>query len=277
MEDVMSDNTDDYVETVIGKSRKELISTHIKDRNGNMDEKANRAATIANIAEEAERLSTVVARQSNYATLTKTCTKLISESRKIISAPDFNADDALDKLDDVKHHLIRACESRKLRPKLFPRILGCNIFYITVFISIIVWKSLIPLGSSASHGMGAGILTCAIWGGIGGVIDALIALNSHFTNQDFDDQYEYWYYLHPFIGMSLGAIIYLVLQAGLATISNSNTAAGNGTSTIQVGITAFSISVAFLAGFKQNAAIEFLSRVVKSVFQKEDSEDKKSS
>jgi hypothetical protein len=267
MANVISNNIDDYVETVVGKPRKELISASIGDE----------AATRANIAEEAERLSTMVARQSNSATLTKICTKLIRESREIISAPDFNADDALDKLDDVKYHLIRAYESRKLRPKLFGRILGCNIFYIAVFISIIVWKSLIPLSSTTPAGMGAGILSCAIWGGIGGVVDALIALNSHFTNQDFDKQYEYWYYLHPFIGMSLGAIVYLVLQAGLATISNSNTAAGNGTSTVQVGITAFSISVAFLAGFKQNAAIEFLSRVVKSVFQKEDSEDKKSS
>jgi hypothetical protein len=33
-----------------------------------------------------------------------------------------------------------------------------------------------------------------------------------------------------------------------------------------IGVTALPIALAFLAGLKQNAAIEFLGRVVKSVF-----------
>lgn len=264
--------TDSYVEELIGKPRKELISTHIKSRSGEIDAEANRAATLANLAEEADRLFKEVAERSSSAPLTDTCTRLIGEARKIISAPDFDAADALDKLDEVKFHLIRAHETRKLWP-LFMFILGVNLTYLAVFILFIVSKSLIPLNSGASDAMGTGILACAIWGGLGGVVDALVSLNLHVTKQDFDKRYIGWYCLHPLIGGALGVIIYLVLQAGLATISNSNTIAGNGTSTVQVGVTAFSIAVAFLAGFKQTTAIKFLSRIVKSILQKEDSED----
>ena len=277
MANAVPNNIDDYVERVIGeKSRKDLIPIPIRDKNGNIDEKAVAVAN-AHMTEEADRLSVMVTEQSSSAALTKTCRKLIDEAREIISATDCKANDALGKLDDVKHYLIRTHESRKLRPKLFWPIFGVNFVYVATFTAIVILKSLLPLSSAPPAGMGAGILSCAIWGGVGGVIDALIALNSHFTNQDFDKQYEYWYYVHPIIGMSLGVIVYLLLQAGLATIGNSNAATADGTSTVQVGITAFSIAVAFLAGFKQNAAIEFLSRVVKSVFQKEDSEDKKPS
>jgi hypothetical protein len=133
--------------------------------------------------------------------------------------------------------------------------------------------------------MGIGILACAIWGGVGGVVDALVSLNAHVTDQDFDKRYIGWYCLHPLIGGALGVVIYLVLQAGLATITNSTTTAGNvtstvaenGTSTAKFGVTAFSIVVAFLAGFKQMTAIGFLSRIVKSIFREEASTDKESS
>jgi hypothetical protein len=271
MKNANSNHTDDYVLKVIGKTRKELIST------GGIDENADKAATLVNLAEEADRLSMIAAEQSSCVSLTDNCTKLIAESRKIIADSKFNPDDVLEKLDAVKRQLIRAHESRKLWPTMFLRIFFSNLFGLAVFIGIIVWKTLVPGSSSASGGMAAGILACAIWGGVGGVVDALVALNYHFVNQDFDKQYEPWYYLHPLIGMSLGAIIYLVLQAGLATISNSNTTAASDTGAVQVGITAFSIAVAFLAGFKQTAAIEFLSRIVKSVFQKEDSNSTKPS
>jgi hypothetical protein len=270
-------NADAYVKRVIGKTRKELISTQITSKSGKIDEKANRAATIANLLAEADRLSELVAEQSSSATLTARCAELTSQARKIILDPEkFDAHDALDKLDDVERRLIRADETRHLWP-LFVFILCVNLIWLAVFIFLIVSKSLIPLNSGASDGMGAGILACAIWGGIGAVLDALVSLDMHVTDQDFDRRYVGWYCLHPLIGGTLGVIIYLVLQAGLATISNSTTVAGNGASAVTVGVTAFSIAVAFLAGFKQMTAIRFLSRIVKSVFQEEASTDKESS
>ena len=269
-------NLNRYVKEVIGKPRQELISTDKKGSDGKPDDQANKSATLNNFEEEVERLSILAAEQSSCTVLTNDCKKIIKASRKSLSDTNFKIDDVLDNLDDLKRRLIRAHESRILWPKVFVRILLGNVFWIGLFIGIIIWQSLIPAtGSSGSMAMG--ILACAIWGGVGGVVDAAVSLISHFTIQDFDKQFEPWYYLHPFLGMSLGAIIYLVFQAGLATISNSNTTPGGGTTTLQVGVNALSITIAFLAGFKQTSAINFLIRIVKSVFEKEESSTQKSS
>lgn len=267
-------STDDYIAKVIGRPRNDLICTDKKDANGNIDERANMPVTRSNLEEEADRLSRMAAEQSNCISLANACTKSISEVRSVLAKPNFNADDALNDLDAVKRHLIQAHKSRSLWPVLFVRIFIYNLFLMIGFVAVIVWKSLIPDNAGASSGMAAGILACAIWGGVGGVVDAFVALIAHFTNQDFDNQFQPWYYLHPLLGMSLGAIIYLVFQSGLSAISNSTTGT---TQTMQVGVTALSIAVAFFAGFKQTSAMEFLGRIVKSVFQKDDSTDKKSS
>ncbi len=91
-----------------------------------------------------------------------------------------------------------------------------------------------------------------------------MALMEHFTNRDFDRQFQSWYFIHPLMGISLGAIVYLIFQAGLASVGNSVTTTG--TATVQVGITALSIAVAFLAGFKQTSAIAFISGIGDSIF-----------
>jgi hypothetical protein len=66
------------------------------------------------------------------------------------------------------------------------------------------------------------------------------------------------------MGISLGAVVYLIFQAGLASVGNS--VATNSTTTVHVGITALSIVVAFLAGFKQTSAIAFVSGIGDSIF-----------
>lgn len=274
------DTTDEYVVKIMGTERKDLISSNDK-------------ATREKLEAEADMLLREAIQRSSSTTLTNTVRDLINEARSTISKRPLKPHAVMDKLDEVRLVLVRAYETRKLWP-LFSSIVFLNIVYLGIFIWLIAWKSLMPPYSGPMNAMAAGIASCALWGGIGGVVDALDSLNYHVAkSRDFDKQYTGWYWLHPLLGGALGAIVYLVLQAGLATISNSamtaanvtntvagnatGTVAGNGTGTVAVGVTAFSIAVAFLTGFKQMTAIAFLSRIVKSIFQKEDSEGKKPS
>jgi len=55
----------------------------------------------------------------------------------------------------------------------------------------------------------------------------------------------------------------------LASVGNSVSTTGS--ATVQVGITALSIAVAFLAGFKQTSAIAFISGVGDSIFNSKNS------
>ena len=99
------------------------------------------------------------------------------------------------------------------------------------------------------------------WGGIGGVTGALHALWRHIAaRQDFDKQYAMWYYTNPLMGVALGAFIYLVVQAGLVSIT------GGAQSSVENAVPAFVL--AWLSGFQQNVAYDIVRRLLK-VFQLE--------
>jgi hypothetical protein len=252
-----------YIVNVLGKPRKDLVSTEKKKADGTIDVKANNPVTGDNLEEEIDRLSRLVAEVSNCKAVITDCTPLITAARTKLSNDNFNPDDVLNDLDTVKRRLVQAYESRSLWPRVFSILFGYNSILAAVLVLIILWKSLVP-NSGTARTMAVGILACAIWGCLGGIVDALKGLIEHFTYQDFDRQFQSWYFLHPLLGLSLGAVVYLIFQAGLASVGNS--VSTTGTVTVQVGITALSIAIAFLAGFKQTSAIAFISGVGDSIF-----------
>jgi len=253
--------TDAYVVNVLGSSRKELVATDRK-ADGKLTDEA-KAITLNNLQDETDRLSRLVAEVSNCKALVSDCTPQITDARTKLAADTFKPDDVLNDLDAVKRRLVQAHESRSMWPGVFIKLFVYNLVIAAVLVLIILWKTLFPESGTASS-MAAGILACAIWGCLGGIVDALKGLIEHFTYQDFDRQFQSWYFLHPLLGLSLGAVVYLIFQAGLASVGNS--VSTTGTVTVQVGITALSIVIAFLAGFKQTSAIAFISSVGDSIF-----------
>ena len=239
--------TDVYVVNVLGKPRKDLISTE-KKADGTVDDDANKKITQNNLEDETDRLSRLVAEVGNCKAVVDDCTPLIADARTKLAVDTFKSDDVLNDLDAIKRRLVQAYDSRSMWPGVFTKLFVYNLLIAAGLVWIILWKSLIPDSGTASS-MAVGILACAIWGCLGGIVDAFMALMEHFTNQDFDRQFQSWYFLHPLMGVSLGAVVYLIFQAGLASVGNS--VSTTGTVTVQVGITALSIAVAFLAGFKQ--------------------------
>ncbi len=253
---------DAYIVNVLGKTRKDLVSANMK-ADGTLDAAVNTPITQNNLEEETDRLSRLMAEVSNCKAVITDCTPLIADARTKLSGDKMNSDDVLNDLDTVKRRLIQAYKSRSMWPRVFIKLLVYNFLIAAGLVVLIFLKSLVPDSDTASS-MAAGVLACAVWGCLGGIVDAFQALIEHFTDQDFDRQFQSWYFLHPLMGISLGAVVYLIFQAGLASVGNS--VATNSTTTVHVGITALSIVVAFLAGFKQTSAIAFVSGIGDSIF-----------
>jgi len=251
-----------YIVNVLGKTRKDLVSANMK-ADGTLDAAVNTPITQNNLEEETDRLSRLVAEVSNCKAVITDCTPLIADARTKLSGDKMNSDDVLNDLDTVKRRLIQAYKSRSMWPRVFIKLLVYNFLIAAGLVVLIFLKSLVP-DSGSTRSMAAGVLACAVWGCLGGIVDAFQALIEHFTDQNFDRQFQSWYFLHPLMGVSLGAVVYLIFQAGLASVGNS--VATTGSATVQVGITSLSIVVAFLAGFKQTSAIAFVNGIGDSIF-----------
>ncbi len=98
------------------------------------------------------------------------------------------------------------------------------------------------------------ILSSVIWGGIGGITGALLALIKHITKyQDFDIQHRMWYLGSPVIGAVVGLFIYGVIQVGLFSITDGNIASP------------FIVYIlAWLGGYQQNVLTDIIKRLLKT-------------
>jgi hypothetical protein len=96
---------------------------------------------------------------------------------------------------------------------------------------------------------------CMMWGGIGGVIGALISLVKHIAiEQDFDRQHMLWYISSPIVGYGVGAVIFLIMRAGLLSL----TGPGQGINSPFI-----MYVIAWLSGYQQNVFTDILKRILK--------------
>jgi hypothetical protein len=94
-----------------------------------------------------------------------------------------------------------------------------------------------------------------IFGGIGGIIGASMALIKHFSkDQDFSQQHTNWYLQSPFIGVAMGALIYVFLVAGIISISA-------GTNSLSSPLIIYIMSG--LAGYQHNVFTDLVKRMLK--------------
>jgi len=251
---------DAYYNDVLGQSEESLIELK---SDGTVDD----SKTKNKILKEIERLSRLITEQSSSISLSGECTKNIDKARELLSATTLEAAKTVQYLEKVKQRLIRAYESREAKQKWFAILLIYNLVFFAIFTTLIVTQKLIP-GQSSLDDTILVCLACAAWGGIGGVIDAFCSMHMHFSKQDFDTRFLPWYFLHPILGVSLGAVIFLILQAGLLTVSQTTLKEGE---TSSLGTTALPIAFAIFAGFRQNVALDFISRIIRTIFQNEES------
>ncbi len=269
---------DEYYKKILGEPGESLL-------------KDDKAAQKKILKQEGERLTRLVAKESSSKAVTGDCTKLLTEARENLEKDDPEMNKVLGYFDGVRQRLLRAYDSREAQPNFFPLIAGYNLVWFIGLVGIIVIYQLVP-GQERLVDTAWVCLACALWGGVGGVVDAYFALHTHFADQDFDRRYWPWYYFHPLLGLSMGAVVFLILQAGLLAVSGvplqeaaaANAAAASLQDTVtanitavsneaegisKIGVTALPIVIAFLAGFRQRTAVKFFTRIIKSIFEKE--------
>ena len=112
------------------------------------------------------------------------------------------------------------------------------------------------------------LMRAAGWGAIGGVIGALYNLPWFLQYREYDPAYTMNYFMRPLLGFLIGAILFLISQAGIIA-GNAFIPAlpgTNGPTEIPVGPIFLAI-FAVLAGFKQEYVFQFFDDVLRSIFR----------
>jgi hypothetical protein len=286
---------DAYLAKVISPPQASLFVEGPGDKKSATEkEKTQRAADrkLA-LSQEVEKLAVISDDVSNSISVSRDCNKLLDEARGLIKQEKPDAAEILSKLDKARQRLIRAFDSRAAASRWLPRLLLFNIGLFMIFGVCIGIFKLIP-GQHNLENTAWVCLACGLWGGIGSMIDAFVAMHTHFSRQDFDEHYLAWYFLHPALGLALGAVVYLVIQAGLLAVGGIplQEASANVTGVAQnsvtenlsamytkavatggIGTTALPIAIAFFAGFRQRAALGFITRIVTAIFQRNNNDE----
>jgi len=115
------------------------------------------------------------------------------------------------------------------------------------------WFSNVPLSVRLNIST---MLRAMIWGGLGGSVSALVGIWAHQEfEQELDRQWAIWFFANPFMGVVLGALIFLLSRALLVGIFPS--VAGR----FQAVWILYAISL--IAGFKQNVFYSLFDRLFK--------------
>jgi hypothetical protein len=100
-------------------------------------------------------------------------------------------------------------------------------------------------------------MVCA--GGVGAVIYCIRGLYRHYSDDDYNSKYVYWYIFRPWVGAVLGLVSYFLIAGGLLAFSD-------GTPSDNMRTKALFMAVAFLAGFSSNEFIMKINSIAESLF-----------
>ncbi len=134
------------------------------------------------------------------------------------------------------------------------------LFGIGLFLLPNVFKDLIPrwfpeMSSDALIDIST-MINSMLWGGVGGIVSALIGLWAHRTlSQEVDRQWAIWFFANPFMGIVLGALIFLLVRAILLGVFPSTSG--------RFPYLWLLYAMAWLVGFEQNVFYDLIERGMK--------------
>jgi hypothetical protein len=187
--------------------------------------------------------------------------KLRQAQNEILAGKDhYDEADAL--ITEVEHRLAFHQRMKEDSRKYAPRLLAFELFCMAIFgagVAVVNFPS-VPVAAALKNSGTLIDLTqfvnSMMWGGLGGVVGALYALWKHVSDdQDFDAQYWMWYVTNPILGVALGGLIFLMIQAGFLSLTAGETQAG-----IQSAAVIYVLS--WICGFKQNVVYELVRRIL---------------
>ena len=231
----------------------------------------------AQIDEMYDQVLSEVAENESIAT---ECYNLLLRSRDILLRRDAaRIPQAEYYIEQVRARLKRADESEHSAGKYQWWILGWGLLWCAVFLTLVIslnqaWFQnivAVPGGGDAPFNVVV-FLTASIWGGIGGVVAIFYSLFKHVGRRDFDDQYSISYVGKPFLGLILGATVYMIFNLLIRALGIWPAGMEGAEASLAVAPGVVYL-MAWASGFKENRIFDLVDRVMKRLFSGKDEEE----
>jgi hypothetical protein len=207
--------------------------------------------------------------------ITTECYNQLLKARDIILRRDAaNIAQAEYYVESVRARLRRAAESEAAARKYQWPILIWGLLWFAAFLTLLIllnenWfrEAIIPSDNGNTLVDMDIFLSTMIWGGIGGVVAVLYSLFKHVGQRDFDVHYSLSYLGKPFMGLILGATVYMVFNLVIRALGilPAGTEEG-GKVTVPVVAPGVMYLVAWASGFKENRIFDLVDQGMKRVF-----------
>jgi hypothetical protein len=174
----------------------------------------------------------------------------------------------------VRARLKRASESDTAARKYQWRILIWGLFWCGAFLALLIllneswFRNVIAPSGPGNTLVDLDIfLSTMVWGGIGGVVAVLYSLFKHVGQRDFDVHYNLSYIGKPFLGVILGATVYMAFNLVIRTLGILPIGVEE-TGQVMAPTLAPGVMylVAWVGGFKENRIFDLVDRGMKRTF-----------
>jgi hypothetical protein len=223
------------------------------------------------ISETYDQVVETVGQNSDIAT---ECYNLLLKARDIVLRQDVaKFAQAEYYLELARARLQRAADSGTSAKKYAWLITGWGFLWGTVFLGALIllrigWfqQTILATNEITLAPEAATLVESMLWGGVGGVVAVWYSLFKHVGLRDFDAQYNLSYIGKPFLGLVLGATVYMFFQL-LLTLGFLPTAfeASNGGDVTTVSPWIM-FPLAWAGGFKENQIFDLVDRAIKQLF-----------
>ena len=262
--------SEDQVEPIELPDREltEEEKAQIMDRLG--DERIRALEEAIDEAYEGVRLSV-----GDNRTITTECYNQLLKARDIVLRRDAaRIAQAEYYVESVRARLRRAAESEAAARKYQWPILIWGLLWFAAFLTLLIllnenWFRLAILPSDNGNALVDLdiFLSTMIWGGIGGVVAVLYSLFKHVGQRDFDVHYSLSYLGKPFMGLILGATVYMVFNLVIRALGILPAGAEEaGKVTVPAVAPGVMYLVAWASGFKENRVFDLVDQGMKRVF-----------
>lgn len=208
----------------------------------------------------AEQAQNTVKRQISTLYIARPLLNHIQAARNELMAGKANYEDAERHINEVEFRVQLSIQLDKLAKTTIPRlyIYLASWFVLTLALLFILGENIFSAKGSSLYFLAGSML----WGGLGGLIGALMPLIKHFSvEQDFAPRHTWWYITSPFVGSVMGAIIYLFMMLGSLSITSGD-----------ISSPVITYILAGLAGYQHKVFTNLVKRMLK-VLEFEDKEE----
>ncbi len=217
---------------------------------------------------------------STNASITNHLHQLLSESRFLLL--NYNTSQLYKiewNIEQVRAILDRANESQNLSKYWGIPLMVWGFFWFVIFVYFIFSSSSLAMLFNLPEDRQGGLISfeyllrTILFGGIGGIAAVYYSLPKYISGRVYDPEFNFSYFVKPFMGMIMGVLVYLMVFAVMRLLSVVSPldivpGATDETSLVQVflGLTWF---IALASGFKENVAFDLLDWVICRVFNRE--------